>query len=57
MSLSVYALRALLDALAPLIGAEDELGGKAVSPGWANDVPEDKIKEWTARGKEPLEMQ
>lgn len=52
LSNSVYALRALLDALAPLIGAEDERGGKAVGPGWASDASEDQIKAWAARGKE-----
>ncbi|KAI0714456.1 hypothetical protein C8T65DRAFT_644387 [Cerioporus squamosus] len=46
----IHALRSLLNALAPLIGAEDELGGKAVSPGWAEDASEDKIKEWSKRG-------
>lgn len=49
---SIHALRSLLNALAPLIGAEHELGGKAVSPGWADDASEDKIKEWTSRGIE-----
>lgn len=47
----IYALRALLNALAPLIGAEME-SGKAVVPGWANSdtaTPE-KLKEWTELG-------
>ncbi|EJF64664.1 hypothetical protein DICSQDRAFT_52883 [Dichomitus squalens LYAD-421 SS1] len=48
----IYALRALLNALAPLIGAEDELGGKAVSPGWADDASKDQAKEWSKRGTE-----
>ncbi len=47
---SIHALRSLLNALAPLIGAEDELGGKAVSPGWAEDASEDRIGEWSKRG-------
>ena len=47
----VYALRALLDALAPLIGAETELQ-KAVEMGWEEDVSEDKFKEWTDKGLE-----
>jgi hypothetical protein len=47
----IYALRALLDALAPLIGAESELQ-KAVEKGWAHDAPEDKLKEWTDKGLE-----
>ncbi|KAF4571094.1 hypothetical protein EYR36_008422 [Pleurotus pulmonarius] len=42
----IYALRALLNALAPLIGAEMELGGKAVAAGWVDGVPSDKINEW-----------
>ncbi|KAH9945264.1 uncharacterized protein BXZ73DRAFT_96251 [Epithele typhae] len=53
----VFALRALLDALAPLIGAEDELGGKAVSPGWATDASEDNIKAWTERGRDLVKPQ
>ncbi|KAF9532037.1 hypothetical protein CPB83DRAFT_848234, partial [Crepidotus variabilis] len=48
----IYALRALLNSLAPLIGAEAELNGKAVSEGWAKDATEEKIKEWTAKGKD-----
>ncbi|TFK87969.1 UPF0061-domain-containing protein [Polyporus arcularius HHB13444] len=46
----IHALRSLLNALAPLIGAEDELGGNAVSPGWAEDASEDIIGEWSKRG-------
>ncbi|KAI0264397.1 hypothetical protein BC834DRAFT_882858 [Gloeopeniophorella convolvens] len=34
----LFALKALLNALAPLVGAEAELGGKAVSAGWSKDV-------------------
>lgn len=49
---SIYALRALLNALSPLIGAEDELGGKAVLPGWANNASKDKVQEWSERGIE-----
>ncbi|KAI0749960.1 hypothetical protein C8Q80DRAFT_656772 [Daedaleopsis nitida] len=37
-------IHALLDALAPLIGAEDELGGKAVSPDWARMRPRRRSK-------------
>ncbi|RPD75172.1 UPF0061-domain-containing protein [Lentinus tigrinus ALCF2SS1-7] len=48
----IHALRSLLNSLAPIIGAEDSLGGKAVSPGWAEDASEDKIKEWSKRGIE-----
>lgn len=59
-SMIIYALRALLTALSPLIGAEAELGGKAVSNGWAEDASEDKIKEWREKGiqlvKEEMEV-
>jgi len=57
----VYALRALLNALAPgpLIGAEEEpeLGGipgnlKAVSAGWAEGANSDKLASWTKKGLE-----
>ncbi|TFY52835.1 hypothetical protein EVG20_g10382 [Dentipellis fragilis] len=48
----LFALRAFLNALAPLIGAEVELGGKAVSAGWAKDASEEKIGEWREKGIE-----
>jgi len=41
----VYAIRALLDALAPLIGAEAELDGKSVCAKWADGVSKEKIEE------------
>ncbi|KAF8223101.1 UPF0061-domain-containing protein [Tricholoma matsutake] len=47
----IYALRALLNSLAHVIGAEAELGGKAVSPGWA-DVSEEKLDDWKKKGLE-----
>ena len=47
----VYALRALLTSLAPLIGAEMETG-KAVLPGWDANIPNEKILEWTKTGME-----
>ncbi|EGN98915.1 hypothetical protein SERLA73DRAFT_181640 [Serpula lacrymans var. lacrymans S7.3] len=47
----VYACRALLRALSPLIGAEANLR-KAVSPGWAQDVSDEKITEWRNAGTE-----
>ena len=47
----VYALRALLTSLAPLIGAEAETG-KAVLPGWDANIPNEKILEWTKTGME-----
>lgn len=48
----IFALRALLDALAPLIGAEAEAKGKVITEGWAKDASEQKIKAWTDKGKE-----
>ncbi|CCL98178.1 uncharacterized protein FIBRA_00172 [Fibroporia radiculosa] len=47
----VFALRALVNALAPLIGAEAELG-HSVSQGWTNDVSPDKLSEWRKKGIE-----
>lgn len=41
-----------MNALAPLIGAEAELG-RAVSPGWAA-ADESKIDEWRERGSESV---
>ncbi len=56
---SLFALRALLNALSPLVGAEAELGDRAVSAGWAKEATKDKIKEWGSKGvalvKEELE--
>ncbi|KAF5382091.1 hypothetical protein D9615_004315 [Tricholomella constricta] len=46
----IYALRALLNALAPLIGAETELGGKAAPPGWADGASKEKLEAWRAEG-------
>ena len=43
----------MLDALSPLIGAELE-SGKAVKAGWAKDVKEDKISEWTQKGTDSV---
>lgn len=37
-------------ALAPLIGAEAELGNRAVSEGWAKEAKKDKISEWSSKG-------
>jgi serine/tyrosine/threonine adenylyltransferase len=51
---SVYALRALLHSLAPLIGAEISLGNKAVSQGWADQVSTEKIAEWRQQGQESV---
>jgi len=48
----IFALRSLLRSLAPIIGAESELNGKAVVPGWADEASDEKIREWTKIGKE-----
>ncbi|KAK0466217.1 uncharacterized protein EV420DRAFT_1617524 [Desarmillaria tabescens] len=49
-SLLIYALRALLNALAPLIGAEQSSSPpKAVSPGWS-EVSKDQIAAWKEQG-------
>ncbi|KLO17399.1 UPF0061-domain-containing protein [Schizopora paradoxa] len=45
----VFALNALLRSLAPLIGAEEELGS-AVKSGWAADASPEKLEEWRAKG-------
>ncbi|KAJ7593070.1 hypothetical protein C8J56DRAFT_1013273 [Mycena floridula] len=47
----IYALRALLNSLAPLIGAEAE-HGKTVSAGWGDDVSTEKLDEWRKKGLE-----
>jgi uncharacterized protein YdiU (UPF0061 family) len=47
---SLYSLRALLRALAPLVGAEAALGNRAVSEGWAKEAKGDKITEWSTKG-------
>ncbi|KAH7341292.1 UPF0061-domain-containing protein [Rhizoctonia solani] len=47
----IFAVRALLDALSPLIGAESTLG-HAVGPNWAKDASEQQIAEWSDKGQE-----
>ncbi|KAF9223852.1 UPF0061-domain-containing protein [Gyrodon lividus] len=42
----IYACRALLNALAPLIGAEVSLGNKAVKAGWASDLTPETLSSW-----------
>lgn len=49
---SLYALRSLLNSLAPLIGAEAARGHKAVPPGWSQHIPEEQISEWRKQGTE-----
>ncbi|KAI6042935.1 hypothetical protein EDC04DRAFT_2878302 [Pisolithus marmoratus] len=50
----MYACRALLDALAPLIGAEMALGDKAVQKGWADNVSDETISGWRAAAIEEV---
>lgn len=47
---SLYSLRALLTALAPLVGAEAGLGDRTVSEGWAKKAKKEKITEWSTKG-------
>ncbi|KIJ67103.1 hypothetical protein HYDPIDRAFT_26506 [Hydnomerulius pinastri MD-312] len=42
----IYACRALLNALAPVIGAEASRGNKAVKEGWADDLTADTLSSW-----------
>ncbi|KAJ7903663.1 hypothetical protein B0H14DRAFT_2665860 [Mycena olivaceomarginata] len=49
----LFALRALHAALAPLIGAEAELG-HAVPAGWADGADKEKIAAWRTRGMDEL---
>ncbi|KAG1887260.1 hypothetical protein F4604DRAFT_1721032 [Suillus subluteus] len=48
----VYACRALLDALSPLIGAEAAQGNKAVRPGWASSATPETLVSWRTAGKD-----
>jgi uncharacterized protein YdiU (UPF0061 family) len=54
---SIYALRSLLNSLAPLIGAERKLGGRAVSPGWADNVSDEKLAQWRLNGLEAVKKE
>lgn len=47
----MYALRALLNALSPLIGAEAELGS-AVKSGWTDGANDEKLEAWRKKGLE-----
>ncbi|KAI5115199.1 hypothetical protein M0805_009632 [Coniferiporia weirii] len=47
----MYALRAFLSALSPIVGAEAELG-TSVKAGWTDGVSKEKIDEWTKKGAE-----
>ncbi|KAG6374471.1 hypothetical protein JVT61DRAFT_4514 [Boletus reticuloceps] len=53
----VYACRALLNALAPLIGAEISLGNKAVKQGWAADVSSDTFQSWRTTALEETQSE
>ena len=46
----MYSLRALLSALAPLVGAEVELENRAVAEDWTKEVKKDKINRWSTKG-------
>ncbi|KAI6024682.1 hypothetical protein PISMIDRAFT_678490 [Pisolithus microcarpus 441] len=46
----LYARRALLDALTPLIGAGIALRNKGVQRGWADNVSDETISKWRAAG-------
>ncbi|CAE6510921.1 unnamed protein product [Rhizoctonia solani] len=47
----IFALRSLLNALSPLIGAESALG-HAVGPNWAKNASEKQIAGWSDQGQE-----
>ncbi|EIN04035.1 UPF0061-domain-containing protein [Punctularia strigosozonata HHB-11173 SS5] len=53
-SMILFAMRSLLNALAPLIGAEAELG-KAVGPQWASEKSSDEIAAWAEKGVEDVQ--
>jgi hypothetical protein len=46
-------MQALLRSVAPIIGAEEEFGGRAIFEGWA-DVSEQKLEEWSKAGQEGM---
>ena len=52
----LFALNALLDALAPLIGAELE-SGKAASAGWGADVTKEQLKSWSDKAHAEVKSQ
>lgn len=49
-------MQALLRSIAPIIAAEKELDGKAISEGWAN-VSEQKLGEWLKVGQESTQSE
>jgi len=48
-----YAIQALLRSVGPIIAAEEQLGGKAISEGWAN-VDEKRLEECLKADQESL---
>lgn len=48
-SMVEFAIRKLGDSLAELMGAEEEIG--ELSPGWAENLSQDKRYEWQRAGK------
>lgn len=54
---SVYACRALLNALASLIGAEISRGNKAVEEGWAADISSDTLQSWRTTALEQTQSE
>lgn len=46
-------MQALLRSVAPIIAAEEEAGGRAISEGWA-DVDENQLEEWSKAGQEGI---
>lgn len=49
-------MQALLRSVAPIIAAEEELGGKAISGGWA-DVDQRKLENWSKVGQESVQSE
>ena len=49
-------MQALLRSVASIIAAEQEIGGKAISEGWAN-VDEKKLEEWSKAGQEIVQSE
>ncbi|KZP00480.1 UPF0061-domain-containing protein [Calocera viscosa TUFC12733] len=49
----VFAVRALKEAIAPLVGAEVESGG-AVKEGWADGADEETIEAWKEEGMDAM---
>ena len=54
---SAYACRALLNALAPLIGAEISQGNKAVKQGWAAEVSSETLQSWRTTALEEIQSE